>query len=113
MRGVTLDANIYVSAFEFGGICARLIGMARVGEFRVDVSEPILNEVITVLREDFQWEPYRLYDARQRIMALAECAVEAGSDYIVTRDRDLLRIQKHRGIRIVAPAEFLDLSLTR
>lgn len=63
--------RISTSAFEFGGICARLIGMARAGEFRVDVSEPIVSEVITVLREDFQWEPYRLHDVRQRIMALS------------------------------------------
>lgn len=48
-----------------------MIGMARAGEFRVDVSEPIVSEVITVLREDFQWEPYRLHDVRQRIMALS------------------------------------------
>lgn len=135
MRGVTLDSNIYVSAFEFGGICARLIGMARAGEFRVDVSEPIISEVITVLREDFQWEPYRLHDARQRMMALGntvtptqalevvkddpdddrvlECALEARSDYIVTRDKDLLRVKEYRGVSIVSPAQFLDLGLQR
>lgn len=60
MRGVTFDSNIYISALEFGGICARLIAMARTGDFRVDVSEPIIAEVVAVLRDDFHWEPYRL-----------------------------------------------------
>jgi predicted nucleic acid-binding protein len=104
--------------------------MARAGDFRVDVSEPIISEVIAVLREDFHWEPYRLHDARQRITALGnlvtpmetveavkddpddnrvlECAVEAGSDCIVTRDKDLLRLAEYEGISIVTPSQFLE-----
>lgn len=39
MLGVTLDTNIYVSALEFGGVGARLLGMARAGMFRIDVSD--------------------------------------------------------------------------
>lgn len=50
MAGVTFDSNVYVSAFEFGGVCARLMGMARAGYFRVDVSDPIIDEVLMVLR---------------------------------------------------------------
>ncbi|MBK7927251.1 MAG: PIN domain-containing protein [Bryobacterales bacterium] len=71
MRGVTFDSNIYISALVFGGECARLIRMARAREFRLAISEAILREVITVLREDFHWEPYRLQDARQRMLSIA------------------------------------------
>ena len=46
MIGVTLDTNIYVSALEFGGINSRLLGMARTGAFRIDVSDAILNELV-------------------------------------------------------------------
>jgi len=135
VRRVTFDSNIYVSALEFGGICARLIGMARAGDLRVDVSEPIIAEVIAVLREDFHWEPYRLHDARQRITALGnfvtptktveavkddpddnrvlECALQAGSDSIVTRDKDLLRLKEYEGISIVTPSQFLELGQER
>ncbi len=56
MTSVTLDTNIYVSALEFGGIGARLIGMARAGMIRIDVSDLILDELISVLRDDFHWE---------------------------------------------------------
>ncbi len=48
MIGVTLDTNIYVSALEFGGVGARLLAMARAGLFRLDVSDAILDEVVTV-----------------------------------------------------------------
>ena len=66
MAGITLDSSIYVSAFEFGGVCARLIGLARAGEFRVDVSDAIITEVIKVLREDFHWDGYSLRHATER-----------------------------------------------
>jgi len=57
---VTLDTNIYVSALEFGGVGARLLGMARAGMIGIDVSDAILDELVTVLRDDFAWEAYRL-----------------------------------------------------
>ncbi len=53
MLRVTLDTNAYVSALEFGGVSARLLGMARAGIIRIDVSDAILDELVTVLRDDF------------------------------------------------------------
>ena len=66
MFGVTLDTNIYVSALEFGGVGARLLGMARAGMFRIDVSDAILDELLTVLRDDFRWDGYRLHFGREQ-----------------------------------------------
>jgi predicted nucleic acid-binding protein len=36
------------------------------------------------------------------------CALGAPADYIVTRDKDLLSLGAHQGIRIVTPRQFLD-----
>ena len=44
----------------------------RGGELQVAVSEPILNETMRVLREEFAWDGYRIADARQKILAFAE-----------------------------------------
>jgi len=128
VRGVTFDTNIYVSALEFGGIGARLLGMARAGFIRMDVSDAILDELVTVLRDDFQWEGYRLHFAKRELARLGnlvspavrldvatdpddnrilECAAEAGSEYIVTGDNHLLKIGRFRGIVIVTPGDFL------
>ncbi|MBN8731076.1 MAG: putative toxin-antitoxin system toxin component, PIN family [Acidobacteria bacterium] len=129
MRGVTFDSNIYISALVFGGECGRLVRMARAREFQLVVSEVILREVITVLREDFHWEPYRLQDARQRMLSIArvvmpaltiqvigedpdddrilECAVAGESEFLITRDKDLLRLVTYEGIMIVTPTQFL------
>jgi putative PIN family toxin of toxin-antitoxin system len=123
---VTLDTNIYVSAFQFGGM--RLLHMAVNGDIEIAVSQPIIDELIRVLRGKFQWDGYRLQDAKQQIMRISkvvtpvqtlnvvkedepdnrilECAVEAGSDFIISADKDLLRLGSYEGIQIVTVADF-------
>lgn len=109
MLRVPLDTSTYVSALEFGGVGARLLGMARAGMIGSDASEAILDKLVTVLRDDFAWEAYRLHFAREQLARLGnlvapkiaidvikenpddnrilECALEAGSDFIVTATR--------------------------
>lgn len=130
MLRVTLDTNIYVSALEFGGVGARLLGMARAGTVGIDVSDAILDELVTVLRDDFAWEAYRLHFAREQLAKLGnlvtpkktidaikedpddnrilECALEAESEFIVTNDKDLLRLSQYRNIRIVTASQLLE-----
>jgi predicted nucleic acid-binding protein len=102
--------------------------MAEAGLIRIDISDAILGEIIRVLREDFAWDGYRLHFLRQKLLGLAnhvtpritlqvvddpdddriiECAVEAGSAYIVTNDKALLRIGEYAGIRILRISDFL------
>jgi uncharacterized protein len=130
---VTLDTNIYVSALEFGGLGARILGMARAGMLQIDISDAILDELVTVLRDDFAWEGYRLHFAKEEIARITnrvattrtvafitddpddnivlECAVAGGSDWIVTEDKDLLRLGAFEQIRIVRGAHFLKVAL--
>ena len=128
MIGVTLDSNVYISALEFHGIGARLLLMARAGAIRIDTSAAILSETMGVLRDKFGWDGYRLRFGQEALRKLArvveptttievaddpddnrilECAVEAGSDFIVTEDKDLLRLGSYGGIPIMRPADFL------
>src|SRR5207302_4965442 len=96
------------------------------------ISEPILAEVKDVLIRRFQWPSEDTAEARRRLQQMArtvmpavqldvikedppdnrilECAVTAGSDYIVTGDKDLLRLGQYDSIRIVSVADFLDLA---
>jgi uncharacterized protein len=128
---VTADSNIWVSAFTFRGKPRRLIEMAGAGEIRIDISEPIMQEVLRVLRLKFEWTPRPLREAELQMKAIAhkvtptkavdvvkddpsdnrilECAVEARSDCVVTGDKDLLRLGKHESIRILNASELLDL----
>jgi uncharacterized protein len=125
---VTVDTCVYISALQFGGIGARLLGMARAGTIRIDTSDVILAETVGVLRDKFGWDSYRLRFARQELQKLGnlvvptqtllitddpddnrilECAIAAGSAFIVTEDHDLLRLGEYAGIKIVPAAAFL------
>jgi predicted nucleic acid-binding protein len=44
---------------------------------------------------------------------IMECAVEAGSDFLITHDKDLLRIGNFRDIQIVTAVAFLNRALAR
>jgi uncharacterized protein len=75
---------------EYGGVGATLIGMARAARFRIDTSEAIL----------------RVADDPDDDRIL-ECAIEAASDFTVTRDPDLLRLCEYEGVEIITPEKFL------
>jgi putative PIN family toxin of toxin-antitoxin system len=130
--GVTADTNIYVSALNFGGAPARFIDLAQRGLFRLSVSDPIIREVQKVLRrEKFGWPeaavrrveielstftqhvlPVQTLEIIQADLSdnrILECAVAARSDFIVTGDQHLLRLERYGSIRIVRVTEFLRL----
>lgn len=131
MIGVTADTNIYISALNFGGVPRQFLIAAQHKRFQLDISAPILTEMQRILRDKFAWtdrllrlETFRLSQittltqATQTINAVAadpddnkiiECAVAAGSRYIVTGDNDLLRLGQYQGIRIVRVADFMAL----
>jgi predicted nucleic acid-binding protein len=103
--------------------------MARAGMIGIDISDAILDELVTVLRDDFAWEAYRLHFAREQLARLGNlvtpkiaidvikedpddnrilgCALEAGSKFIVTGDKDLLRLSAYGNIRIVTASQLL------
>jgi putative PIN family toxin of toxin-antitoxin system len=127
----TFDTNIHIRAFNFGGLAAVLLGYARAGHFRIDISKAIVQETVDVLREKFQRDPYAIHDIRQKLETLCslvattqvldvikedpddnrilECALAAKSDYIVSEDKNLLRLGVYEGIAIVTVARFLEI----
>ena len=129
MTRVTLDSNVYLSGFVFGGKPKRVLEMAIDGEIEVAVSDPIIQEVRRHLLGKFGWSEPRAAEAIESITEFAkhvtpteaidtvptdpddnrvlECAVSAGSQTIVTGDDDLLRLVGFRGIEIVRVADFL------
>ena len=129
MNRVTLDSNVYLSGFVFGGKPKRVLEMAIDGEIEVAVSDPIIQEVRRHLLGKFGWSEPRAAEAIESITEFAkhvtpteaidtvptdpddnrvlECAVSAGSQTIVTGDDDLLRLLAFRGIEIVRVADFL------
>ena len=130
MLRVTADTNILISALNFReGKPFQLLELARQGKISLTVSEPILTEMADVLRRKFEWPEERIARGREWITDMArivtpavqlevikedpaddkilECAMTAGSDFIVSGDKDLLRLGRYDSIRILNPADFL------
>ena len=129
MISATLDTSVYVRALNFGGPAAIFLARARAGDLRIHISEPILRKTNGVLREKFQRDPYTLNDIHQKLTVLCnrisptetpdvikedsddnrvlECAASARSDYIVTEDKDLLRLGHYGKERILNIADFM------
>jgi uncharacterized protein len=119
---VTFDTSFYVGALNSHGAGSRLLGMVHAGEIRMDISDAILTETVRVLRERFAWDGYRLHHLREVLVGIAnrvttqetldiikedppdnrilECAAVARSEYIVTWDKDLLRLGEYEGVKI-------------
>jgi putative PIN family toxin of toxin-antitoxin system len=127
--GVTADTNVYISALIFGGVPDLLLEAAREGSVRLSVSRDILGEISRVLGERFGWQNDATQETLSEIVLMSElvqparridaivddpsdnrileCAVAAGSDFIVSGDRHLLRLRRFEGIEIVKVADFL------
>lgn len=128
MRAVC-DTNVLVAAFLTEGICAKLLTRARRRDFDLILCNGILQECKAVLKKKFNTSPHEtiealtlLSDAALEIQGTTDsiapicrdsdedlipaCARQAGADYIVTGDDDLLVLKNYEGISIVSPREF-------
>ena len=135
MRRITIDTNLYVSAFQFGGKPAALWQMVMDGEIEVAISQPIIDETVRILRDKFNWDTAGLENVKALLRrygqfvvpgeklnvvprdaddnSIVECAVASGSEAIITGDKDLLSLKEYAGIKMVKVGEFLTLSLRR
>jgi uncharacterized protein len=129
---VTADTNIYISAFNYRGKPRELINLANAGAIRLDLSEDIIRETVRVLVDKFGWsrEGARLAEDQMRRFGnvvtpgervdvvkedpadnrILECARAAGSNFIVTGDKDLLRLGDFEDTPIVRVADFLGMA---
>jgi uncharacterized protein len=128
---VTADTNIFISGLNFrDGKPFQLLELARAGKINLTVSNAILDEIADVLARKFDFTPEDIVEARKWITGMArtvkpavqldvikedppdnrilECAVAAGSDYIVTGDKDLLRLGRYDSIRVLSVSDFLE-----
>jgi putative PIN family toxin of toxin-antitoxin system len=128
---VTADSNIYISALVFAGRPLRFLDAARTGAVQLAISPALLDEIQRILRDKFGWPERDLMGAAEELATFTtlvqptrrinavpedpddnrvlECAVAAGSRYIVTGDRALLRLGRFEGVHIMRVADFMAL----
>ena len=138
MPKAVLDTTILVSAFLRnvpGGVSHDLLGFAG-SAYDLFLCDGILEETARVLLRDERKRARNSYsdaDVVEYCQELAlmgtitqdlpdlhvvrdpnddmivACAVAAGAEYVVTRDKDLLSLGSHEGISIIAPEAFLQI----
>jgi uncharacterized protein len=129
--GVTADTNIYISALIFAGLPRQFLLAAEDARLRLSISEAIRQELRRTLQAKFAWSADQVDEALLQLAGctelvrpaetldvikedpddnrVLECAVAAGSRFIVSGDNDLLRLGQFRNIRIVKVADFMQL----
>ena len=129
----TLDTNVLISGLLFEGPPRRVLRSAIAGKFQLTLSPAILQGLAEVLaRPKFGLSPEYVHTASRELEEIStivlpqhryqvavrdpkdrliiDCAVEAGSNYIVTGDQDLLVLHQVAEIPIVSPASFVELA---
>jgi uncharacterized protein len=132
VHSVVFDTVIFVrSLINRSGVCGRLV-FTHGERYRLIISEPIVWEVFEVLRRPELTRKYRglarenlqtILDilAQAEVVTLGDIpavsrdpkddkflatAAQAGADYLVSEDQDLLVLREYEGVRIVDAATF-------
>jgi putative PIN family toxin of toxin-antitoxin system len=128
---VFFDTNVYVAEALVGGAAEAMLSATANAAWRIFVSSYVLDEVERVLTEDLVF-PRRLARlTRQRCRRRAvhveehpsrhavpddpadspvlQAALQAGVDYLVTNDKQLLKLDPYEGVRIVSMTAYYQL----
>jgi len=131
---VTVDTNLVVSAFLWGGNPRRVLDAASDGVIDIFTSRDLISELDDVLRRDrFRQRIEAAHSSVDEIVdqyialvnlievheidpvvlrdpdddAVIACALSGECELIISGDKDLLDLQEYRGIRILNATEFL------
>lgn len=130
MIRVVLDTNVFISALMFGGRPGNLLDLAFLQSFHLVISPELLEELDEKLLSKFAVSASDRAMIRVKLESIAEvirpqmalsvikddpdddrvleCALEGRAEYIVTGDRDLLKLGSYEDISIVSVRQFLD-----
>ncbi len=134
MKRITVDTNVLISATFWHGDSEKIIDKAENKDVALVLSKEILEEYNQVLeyeeiKEKIKNKNLEMKKAMLKIGTISEivevnskvnvvkedpddnkiieCAIDGNSEYIITKDRHLLKLKEHKGIKILTPEEFL------
>lgn len=131
MKRVVFDTNVLVSAIIFSGNERKILQSVESGQIQLVISRAIVSELFGVLRRKFHFTEAEVRRVEELLLSIAElvepretlkvvtdgpdnrileCAVEGGTEAIITGDRrHLLPLKSFRGIKILEAKSFLGL----
>ena len=135
---LVLDTNIVVSGTFWKGDSFRILDLVNKGKVNIIVTQPILEEYDKIIHSEEILEKIDIYqqvkikvlqdilskatlvDPKEKIQIIKddpdddkflEAAIEAKADYIISKDKHLLKHREYKGIKIIKPEEFLKIIL--
>jgi len=128
---IVLDANIFISAFFWGGNPRLVLERVISGKDELYVTKEILDEIESVMgRPKFHMNKEKVDYLISSIEEIAnkivpkrkvingsrdktdnkyiECAITANVDYIVSGDVHLLELKKYKNVKIVTAKDYLE-----
>jgi putative PIN family toxin of toxin-antitoxin system len=130
--------SAFLTRHHSGGASGELLRFVREGKIQLHLSADIIAEVLLTLTRNpraqvnYRYTPPMAEEFCSDLLDIADvvqapaptpgavprdpdddkiiaCAVAAGAQYLVSRDRDLLSLASYAGVSIIAPEEFLHL----
>ncbi len=137
MKSVVIDTNVYISSLiSSTGAPAKIMGLVLSKRIAMVVSYSVLNEYVSTALYPAIKKRHGLSNKliEEKIFTLGkigklikpenhlgvviddpsdnkflECAVEGGADFIISGDKHLKNLKSYQGIKIVDPAEFMEM----
>ena len=132
---IVLDTNVWLSGVFWEGEASRIIEKVQNKKIEIIISNEIISEIIDVLNKESKFQRF-LENKKQSIEGLIrtilsiskliktktkvdvikkhpsdnvflEAAIDGKADYVVSYNKHLLNIKEFRGIKVIAPSEFL------
>ena len=128
---VVCDTNVFISAIFWHGKSYNLMKQAIKQEIIVFISSHIIDEIRRVLARDFDLKNQEIEDIIDSIVyfthiiepkekvniitddadnRILECALACYANFIVSYDKKVLELLELRGIKIITPEKFRDIS---
>ncbi len=134
---VTLDTNILVSGTFWSGDSFKILELIDQRKIELIISEEIIKEYYKVINSEEIIEKIKdkdliLNKSVQKIILnstivkpkekfniikedeednkIIECAIEGKADYVISKDNHLLKLKEFKGIKIIKPEFFLNIS---
>lgn len=125
---ITVDTNFLVSAIQWDySVSHKLLMKLLEKEVKIFTTKDILEEFSEILERDFRYASEEISNILGKVRAfitliettsnvdivkddlddnkIIACAVDSLSEYVISYDKHLLKLQKYEGIRIITPEE--------
>ena len=127
---VVLDTNVLLSATVWrGSVASKLLYKLLQLQANIFCSNEIIREYKRVLKRDLDYSDEEVFELLEKVFSfvslvypkekvsivkedpaddrIIECALASKSDYLVTYDKELLKVVKYKSVKIVRPEELL------